>query len=136
MNKNNNVKPLNTTRSRPSSTMGQEMNPLQVTGFLVPVARRFISGFNPCIMSKSRSFSTHGYQRDERRVHLIVYYLIWCLKRGGKELRGVTSFRLRKEFREDVSKMPALWTRSYFASTAGDVITETIERYMEAQKGL
>ena len=52
-----------------------------------------------------------------------------------KELRGVTSFRLRKELREVMSKMPALWTRSYFASTAGDVSTETIERYIEAQKG-
>jgi putative transposase len=128
------------------------------------------------------------YQRDEHRVHLIVYHLIWCPKRRKpilvgtvkkrcqqliedkckehgwlllalsiqpnhihvfvrvwpsdsaaevvKELKGVTSFRLRREFREVVSKLPSLWTRSYFASTAGNVSKETIARYIEAQKGL
>ena len=31
-------------------------------------------------------------------------------------------------------QMPNLWTRSYFASTAGDVSTETIRQYVESQK--
>ncbi len=53
-----------------------------------------------------------------------------------KELKGVTSFSLHKEFRELTSKLPSLWTRSYFASTAGNVSKETIERYIAAQKGL
>ena len=131
---------------------------------------------------------TLEYQRDEHRVHLIVYHLIWCPKRRKpllvgavkercqalieakcqekgwtilrlsimpdhihlcvrvwpsdgaaavvKELKGVTSFSLRKEFRDLTSKLPSLWTRSYFASTAGNVSKETIERYIAAQKGL
>jgi putative transposase len=53
-----------------------------------------------------------------------------------KELKGITSFHLRKEFREVTSKLPSLWTRSYFASTAGNVSKETIQRYIEAQKGV
>ncbi len=52
-----------------------------------------------------------------------------------KELKGVSSFSLRKEFRKVTSKLPSRWTRSYFASTAGNVSKETIQRYLEAQKG-
>lgn len=128
------------------------------------------------------------YQRDEHRVHLIAYHLIWCPRRRKsilvgkmkercqylieakckeqgwlilslaiqpdhihvcvrvwpansaadvvKQLKGVTSFSLRKEFQEVTSKLPSLWTRSYFASTAGNVSKETIQRYIDAQKGL
>lgn len=32
------------------------------------------------------------------------------------------------------SKMPSLWTRSYFVSTAGNVCSETIKKYVESQK--
>jgi putative transposase len=41
-----------------------------------------------------------------------------------KESKGVTSFFLRKEFPE-LLKLPSLWTRSYFASTAGNISQET-----------
>jgi putative transposase len=126
------------------------------------------------------------YQRDEHRVHLIVYHLIWCPKRRKpvlvgtmaarcrqliedkctergwtilalaiqpdhihlrarvwpsdsaadvvKECKGITSFALRKEF-PDLLKLPSMWTRSYFASTADTVSQETIQRYMDAQTG-
>jgi hypothetical protein len=30
--------------------------------------------------------------------------------------------------------MPSLWTRSYFVSTAGNVCSETIKKYVENQK--
>ena len=129
---------------------------------------------------------THEYQRDEHRVHLIIYHLIWCPRRRkpvlvgpvadrcreliaaqcaergrdilalaiqpdhihwfgrgwrsasaaevGKECKGVTSFHLRKEF-PHLLKLPSTWTRSYFASTAGHVSQETIQRYIAAQTG-
>lgn len=128
------------------------------------------------------------YQRDEHRVHLIVYHLIWCPKRRKpiltekikerlielvqqkcaekgwdirelavqpehvhlfvrvwptesaaevvKEIKGITSFHLRKEFAPILSKLPSLWTRSYFASTSGHVSAEAIQHYIEAQKGI
>ncbi len=127
------------------------------------------------------------YQRDEHRVHLIVYHLIWCPRRRKavlvgevkarceqllrekcqtkgwtilqlaiqpdhlhlfvrcypsdsaseviKECKGVTSFFLRQEF-PALRKLPSMWTRSFFASTAGNVSQETIQRYIEAQKGI
>jgi putative transposase len=127
------------------------------------------------------------YQRDEHRVHLIVYHLIWCPKRRKavltgtiasacqslieakcveqgwqvlqlaiqpdhvhlfvrvwpttsaaevvKQCKGVTSHDLRQRYPE-LRKLPALWTRSYFASTAGNVSQETMQRYIAAQRGM
>lgn len=125
------------------------------------------------------------YQRDEHRIHLIVYHLIWCPKRRKKvlvgnvardcrrlierkisengwtlvelavepdhvhlfvrtwpttaahqvvkECKGLTSHELRKKYRA-LRRLPSLWTRSYFASTAGNVSAETVRSYIEAQK--
>lgn len=130
---------------------------------------------------------TLEYQRDEHRVHLIVYHLIWCPRRRKpvltdtiaerckqlieekcdekgwtiltlaiqpdhihlfvhvwpsdsasevmKEVKGITSFHLRKEF-PILLKLPSMWTRSYFASTAGNISQETIQQYIDAQKGM
>ncbi|MFL5664127.1 MAG: IS200/IS605 family transposase [Ktedonobacteraceae bacterium] len=137
---------------------------------------------------KTTDPTSMDYQRDEQRVHLIVYHLIWCPKRRKailaghlkdrivhlieqkcteqgwdilelavqsdhlhlfvrvwpsdsaadvvKEVKGFTSFHLRKEFAPILSKLPSLWTRSYFASTAGNVRAEMIQKYIEAQKGV
>lgn len=127
------------------------------------------------------------YKRDEHRVHLVVYHLIWCPKRRKsvltgkvaedcellirqkceqkgweilqlviqpdhvhifirvfpsdsaadviKDLKGLTAHELRLKYPE-LHKIPSLWTRSYFVSTAGNVSQETIQKYIEAQKGL
>ena len=124
------------------------------------------------------------YIRDEHRVHLIVYHLIWCPKRRKrvlvgdvakackalieqkceeqgwivlqlaiepdhihlfvrvwptvsaadvvKQCKGLTSRRLRQKY-ESLRRMPSMWTKSYFASTAGNVSQETIQRYIAAQ---
>lgn len=48
-------------------------------------------------------------------------------------VKGATSHQLREEFPE-LRKMPSLWTRSYFVSTAGNVSSETIRWYVETQK--
>lgn len=50
-----------------------------------------------------------------------------------KYIKGYTSKILREEF-EYLNKMPNLWTRSYFCSTAGNVSSETIKQYVESQK--
>lgn len=50
-----------------------------------------------------------------------------------QQIKGYTSKILREEFVE-LSKMPSLWTRNYFVSTAGNVCSETIKKYVENQK--
>ena len=49
------------------------------------------------------------------------------------KVKSYTSWVLRQEF-PVLSKMPSLWTRSFFVSTAGDVSSETIEEYIRTQK--
>lgn len=50
-------------------------------------------------------------------------------------LKGHTSHELRKEFNWLNSRLPSLWTRSYYVGTAGNVSAETIRRYIEEQTG-
>ncbi len=50
-------------------------------------------------------------------------------------LKGSTSHTLRQEYPWLKSRLPSLWTRSYYVGTAGKVSAETIQRYIEAQKG-
>lgn len=50
-----------------------------------------------------------------------------------QKIKGVTSRVLRDEFPQ-LKKMPSLWTRSYFVSTAGNVSSETVKKYIEEQK--
>lgn len=48
-------------------------------------------------------------------------------------IKGYTSRVLRQEF-PHLRRMPSMWTRSYFLSTAGNVSSETIKRYIAEQK--
>ena len=49
--------------------------------------------------------------------------------------KGITSHELRTKY-PALKKLRSLWTRSYFAATSGTVSAETIQRYIEVQKGL
>jgi putative transposase len=131
-----------------------------------------------------QTHQTHAYRRDEHRVHLIIYHLIWCPRRRKavlvgsvaercreliagkcaeqgwdvlalaiqpdhihlfvrvwpsasaaevvKECKGLTLHHLRAEF-PHLRTLPSLWTRSFFASTAGNVSQETIQKYIAVQ---
>lgn len=49
-------------------------------------------------------------------------------------LKGQTSRILREEFPWLKSKIPSLWTRSYFCCTVGSISEETITKYILDQK--
>jgi len=49
-----------------------------------------------------------------------------------RRIKSRTSRILRREFPE-LLKLPSLWTRGYFVSTAEHVSSETIRRYIEEQ---
>ena len=51
-----------------------------------------------------------------------------------KQFKGASSHRLREEFPSLKSKLPSLWTRSYFSCTVGHISEATIMRYIEEQK--
>jgi putative transposase len=49
--------------------------------------------------------------------------------------KGRTAHDLRRDFPR-LLRLPSLWTRRYFASTAGTVSSATVRRYVEAQRGV
>lgn len=51
-----------------------------------------------------------------------------------RELKGRSSRLLREEFPWLKSKIPSLWTRSYFCCTVGHISEDTIQKYIEDQK--
>ena len=51
-----------------------------------------------------------------------------------KKLKGVSSHNLRQEFPHLKSRLPTLWTNSYFVTTVGGAPLEVIKQYVERQK--
>jgi putative transposase len=49
--------------------------------------------------------------------------------------KGATSRFLRREFPRLRSRLPTLWSRSYFAVTVGAVTEAAVRKYIESQKG-
>ena len=50
-----------------------------------------------------------------------------------KQVKGRSSRILREEFPSLRSRLPSLWTNSYFVATAGGAPLATIKRYIEQQ---
>ena len=51
-----------------------------------------------------------------------------------QQIKGISSRILRSEFKELKSKMPSMWTRSYFIESVGHISQETIQKYIQEQK--
>lgn len=58
-----------------------------------------------------------------------------CVAEIAARLKGYTSHVLRSEFSSLRSRLPTLWSRSYFASSVGSVSEESVRRYIQEQKG-
>ena len=56
------------------------------------------------------------------------------INKAVKSMKGYTSKILREEFPYLKTKIPTLWTNSYFVSTVGGVSLEVIKQYIENQK--
>jgi putative transposase len=51
------------------------------------------------------------------------------------QFKGFTSYTLRSEFAELKSRLPTLWSRSYYIGSVGHVSEATVKKYIENQKG-
>lgn len=68
-------------------------------------------------------------------VHLLVEVdPQYGIHKAVKALKGYTSKVLRDEFPVLRTRMPALWTNSYFVSTVGGAPLEAVKQYIENQK--
>ena len=54
----------------------------------------------------------------------------WILQ----QLKGYTSRILRQEFPKLKSRLPSLWTRSYYIESCGHISEDVVKRYIEEQK--
>ena len=83
----------------------------------------------------------HGWTIENLAIqpdHVHLFVRVWPMDSASdvlKAVKGVTVHELNKKY-PHLRKTPSLWTRSYFVSTAGNVSSETIRRYIEAQKGV
>ena len=53
-----------------------------------------------------------------------------------RRVKGRSSRLLRQEFSQLKSKLPTLWTNSYFVSTVGGAPIAILKQYIEAQKNV
>ena len=58
------------------------------------------------------------------------------INKAVRHIKGVTSHTLRAEFPHLKSRLPTLWTTSYFVSTVGGASLSTIKQYIEQQKNV
>ncbi len=56
------------------------------------------------------------------------------INKAVRSIKGYSSSVLRKEFKELTTRLPALWTNSYFVSTVGGAPLEVIKQYIDNQK--
>jgi putative transposase len=70
-------------------------------------------------------------------VHLLVVVdPQYGIHRLVKQIKGRSSRLLRQEFPHIKSRMPTLWTNSYFVATTGGATLEVIKRYVENQRNV
>jgi len=116
----NSVRPL---------TANEILHPkLSVTGKLVKRKLTEISGHYPDVFVEMSCIMPD-------HVHLLVEVdPQYGIHKAVKALKGYTSKVLRDEFPTLRTRMPALWTNSYFVSTVGGAPLEAVKQYIENQK--
>ena len=81
----------------------------------------------------SRRFNRDGRMPDH--VHLILEVdPQFGIHKVVKRIKGISSRILREEFSWLKSRLPTLWTNSYFVSTVGKAPMSIIKQYIESQK--
>jgi len=58
-----------------------------------------------------------------------------CVAEIVNGLKGFTSHELREQFPFLKSRLPTLWSRSYYAGSVGSVSETVVRKYNESQKG-
>ncbi|MDE0211704.1 MAG: IS200/IS605 family transposase [Boseongicola sp.] len=87
-------------------------------------------------VADEKDMTFHAMEIMPDHVHLFVesdptLYVAEIVNR----LKGRSSRVLRQEFPRLRSRLPTLWSRSYYAGTVGHVSQTTVKRYIENQKG-
>lgn len=117
---------------------------------------------NTLVLEFEMEYDTHmniAYKSNNNIVYSCKYHVVWCPKyrrkiltngidtrlkellleyvanhKAVKSLKGYTSKVLRSEYQSLKTRMPSLWTNSYFVSTVGGAPLDVIRQYIENQK--
>lgn len=74
-------------------------------------------------------------ETDEDHIHLFIKASpTHAIQFIVQQLKGYTSRILRKELSIVRTRVPSLWTRSYYVETIGHISEKTILKYIEEQK--
>ena len=86
--------------------------------------------------STELEMTIHALEIMPDHVHLFIEFdPRWGVAEIVNRLKGYTSRILRQEFASLRSRLPTLWSRSYYAGTVGHVSETTIRKYIADQKG-
>lgn len=86
--------------------------------------------------SAELGLTIHALEVMPDHVHLFIEHdPTRCVAEIVNRLKGYTSRILRQEFASLRSRLPTLWSRSYFASSVGAVSEAAIRKYIDEQKG-
>jgi putative transposase len=78
----------------------------------------------------------HVMEVMPEHVHLFIESdPVRCVAEIVNRLKGYTSHVLRDQYPWLRSRLPCLWSRSYYAATVGAVSEKAVKRYIEDQKG-
>ena len=78
----------------------------------------------------------HSLEIMPDHVHLFIESApTLCVSPIVAQFKGFTARVLRQEFDWLNSRLPSMWSRSYYCGTVGHVSEETVKKYIENQKG-
>ena len=81
-------------------------------------------------------WTIHAMEVMPDHVHLFLEHdPTMCVAEIVNRLKGFTSKVLREEFPALRSRLPTLWSRSYYCGSVGHVSEATVKKYIEGQKG-
>ena len=87
--------------------------------------------------TKELNYKIEAMETMEDHIHIFIQASSKdSVHRIVSQLKGYTSFKLRELFPELKSRLPCLWTRSYYAGTIGNVSEQTVKKYIENQKNV
>ncbi len=86
-------------------------------------------------VGEKRHADIQGLEIMPDHVHLVVEIdPQYGIHRLVRQMKAVSSHYLRREFRQLRTRLPTLWTNSYFVATVGGVPRAALRQYVENQK--
>lgn len=86
-------------------------------------------------VSNNNGYIIEALETMPDHVHLFVQASVKdSVHRIVSQIKGNTAFHLREKHPELKTRLPCLWTRSYYAGTVGHVSEEEVKKYINNQK--